>query len=455
MGAIRLCNGMSNNKTVNSSRSSLLQKNIFASFVIKGWSALIVLLLVPATLHCLGEYKNGIWLTISSLLLWIDNMDIGLGNGLRNKIAEYMAHDEFERTRSLISSTFAMLTCIIIPVLLILLLLIALTDPYWIFNASPSKVDHLDQVLMATVTLVCTSFIFKLIGNFYMGMQLPAVSNLLIALGQTLALIGTYIVLWSGSHSLMLIALVNTVSPLIIYLLAFPYTFLYKYPHLCPSLKLIKLKEAKAVIHMGVQFFIMQISSVVLFMTSNILISNLFSPTMVTPYQITYRYFSILLVIFTVICMPFWNATTDAYQKNDIAWIRNATKKLRLMTVGILICLIVMIALSDIVYAIWIDQQTVIDLKMSIMMAAYIFILIYSMRYSYFINGIGKLRLQLIFTTAAAVLFIPLAYLTTQWTHSIIWFMIVMCLVNIPGLIVNRIQFHKLINGKANGIWMK
>ena len=446
---------MSNNKTVSSSRSSLLQKNIFASFVIKGWSALIVLLLVPATLHCLGEYKNGIWLTISSLLLWIDNMDIGLGNGLRNKIAEYMAHDEFERTRSLISSTFAMLTCIIIPVLLILLLLIALTDPYWIFNASPSKVDHLDQVLMATVTLVCTSFIFKLIGNFYMGMQLPAVSNLLIALGQTLALIGTYIVLWSGSHSLMLIALVNTVSPLIIYLLAFPYTFLYKYPHLCPSLKLIKLKEAKAVIHMGVQFFIMQISSVVLFMTSNILISNLFSPTMVTPYQITYRYFSILLVIFTVICMPFWNATTDAYQKNDIAWIRNATKKLRLMTVGILICLIVMIALSDIVYAIWIDQQTVIDLKMSIMMAVYIFILIYSMRYSYFINGIGKLRLQLIFTTAAAVLFIPLAYLTTQWTHSIIWFMIVMCLVNIPGLIVNRIQFHKLINGKANGIWMK
>lgn len=446
---------MSNNKTVSSSRSSLLQKNIFASFVIKGWSALIVLLLVPATLHCLGEYKNGIWLTISSLLLWIDNMDIGLGNGLRNKIAEYMAHDEFERTRSLISSTFAMLTCIIIPVLLILLLLIALTDPYWIFNASPSKVDHLDQVLMATVTLVCTSFIFKLIGNFYMGMQLPAVSNLLIALGQALALIGTYIVLWSGSHSLMLIALVNTVSPLIIYLLAFPYTFLYKYPHLCPSLKLIKLKEAKAVIHMGVQFFIMQISSVVLFMTSNILISNLFSPTMVTPYQITYRYFSILLVIFTVICMPFWNATTDAYQKNDIAWIRNATKKLRLMTVGILICLIVMIALSDIVYAIWIDQQTVIDLKMSIMMAAYIFILIYSMRYSYFINGIGKLRLQLIFTTAAAVLFIPLAYLTTQWTHSIIWFMIVMCLVNIPGLIVNRIQFYKLINGKANGIWMK
>ena len=288
-----------------------------------------------------------------------------------------------------------------------------------------------------------------------MGLQLPAVSNLLIALGQTLALAGTYFILWSGSHSLMHIALVNTAAPLLVYLLAFPYTFLYKYPQLRPSFSLINLQEAKTVINMGVQFFIMQISGVILFMTSNLLISNLFSPELVTPYQITYRYFSILLVIFTVVCMPFWNATTDAYQLNEMGWIRNATRRLRQLTIAFLVSLVVMILLADTVYAIWIDRQTVIDTKMTVTMAVYIFILIYSMRYSYFINGIGKLRLQLIFTTAAAVLFIPLAYVTTLWTHDIIWFMVVMCLVNIPGLIVNRIQFYKLINGKAKGIWNK
>ena len=433
-------------------RSRYLYANIAASFLIKGWSAVVVLLLVPATLHCLGEYQNGIWLTISSLLLWIDNMDIGLGNGLRNKVAEYMAHDETERTRRLISSTFAMLTCIIIPVLLILLLLIAVSDPYGVLNAEPSKVSHLDQVLMVTVTLVCTSFIFKLIGNFYMGLQLPAVSNLLIALGQTLALVGTYIVLWSGSHSLMHIALVNTAAPLLVYLIAYPITFYYKYPQLRPAFSLVNLKEAKEVVNMGAQFFIMQISSVVLFMTSNLLISKLFSPSMVTPYQITYRYFSVLLVAFTVICMPFWNATTDAYERNDIEWIRQATRKLRLMTIGILVMMMVMVVISPWVYDIWIGDIT-IDFRMNIVMATYIFILIYSMRYSYFINGIGKLRLQLIFTVSAAIIFIPLAYLATQWTHNIIWFMVVMCLVNIPGLIINRIQFHKLINGKATGIW--
>ncbi|MBR5084587.1 MAG: MATE family efflux transporter [Prevotella sp.] len=436
-------------------RSSLLVKNILVSFLIKGWSAVVVFMMVPVTLHCLGEYKNGVWLTISSLLLWIDNMDIGLGNGLRNKLAIYLAHNDTERARSLVSSTFAMLTCIMIPAMVILLSLIYFGDMYGFLNVSHDRVSSLDTILIITIVFVCSTFIFKLIGNFYMGLQLPAVSNLLVCLGQTIALIGTYIVYISGSHSLMLIALVNTAAPFIVYLLAYPITFYYKYPHLRPSFHLVDMNEAKSVMSMGIKFFVMQISGVVLFMTANILISKLFSPQMVTPYQITYRYFSLMLVVFTVICMPFWNATTDAFERGDMAWIQRANKKLNLMTIGIFVGMIMMVLLSNYVYRIWIDKNTVIDIKMSIAMAIYIFILIVSMRYSYFINGIGKLWLQLIFTTSAAILFIPLAYIIAHFKHDIIWFIAVMCAVNIPGLIVNRIQFSKLINGKASGIWIK
>jgi hypothetical protein len=58
-------------------RSSTIYKNIIASFAIKGWSVLVQLMLVPLTLACLGVYENGVWLTISSVLLWIDNLDVG------------------------------------------------------------------------------------------------------------------------------------------------------------------------------------------------------------------------------------------------------------------------------------------------------------------------------------------------------------------------------------------
>lgn len=438
-----------------SRRSSLLVRNILGSLFIKGWSAIVVLLLVPVTLHCLGEYANGVWLTISSLLLWIDNMDIGLGNGLRNRLAAYIAHDERERARCLISSTFAMLLCIMIPTMLVLLALIYWGDTYSFLNVDKQVVSNLDTILIVTVIFVCSSFVFKLIGNFYMGLQLPAVSNLLVCLGQTLALTGTYIVYLSGSHSLLHIALVNTASPLFVYLVAYPITFSYKYKELRPSIHLVRMNEAKSVMSMGIKFFIMQISSIILFMTSNILISKLFSPAMVTPYQITYRYFSLMLVLFTVICMPFWNATTDAYERKDMNWIRQASKRLNLMTLCIFIGMVLMVIFSNYVYDFWIGEGTVIDIKMSIAMACYIFILIVSMRYSYFINGIGKLKIQLIFTTSAAIIFIPLAYITALITHDIFWFIAVMSLVNLPGLIANRIQFGKLVNGKASGIWLK
>jgi O-antigen/teichoic acid export membrane protein len=443
---------MNYQQSVSNRRSSMLKKNIIASLVAKGCSAVIVFLMVPITLNCLGEYTNGVWLTISSVMLWIDNLDIGLGNGLRNKLAVYLAHNEEERARILVSSAFAMLTIIIIPALLLLIAFFTVCDTYQLLNVDPAKVSGLDQILIITLIFVCTTFILKLIGNFYMGMQLPAVSNILIATGQTLALIGTFAIYKSGSHSLLHIALVNTAAPLLVYVTAYPYTFWYKYPHLRPSIRMVSLKEAKEVITMGVQFFVIQLSGVILFMTSNILISNLFTPSMVTPYQIAYRYFSILLVVFTVVCMPFWNATTDAYERGDMQWICNATRKLRLMTIGLLLCFAVMILLSDIVYSVWIGDEVTIDIKMSIAIAVYIFILIYSMRYSYFINGIGRLRLQLIFSASAAVLFIPLAWLVVQWRHDIIWFIAVMCLVNIPGLIANRIQFSKLISKQAQGI---
>ena len=105
-------------------RTALVRKNILASFLIKGWSALIIYLMVPLTLFTLGQYKNGVWLTISSILVWIDSLDIGLGNGLRNQLAIHMVDNNTKRARETVSSAFFMLVLIIIPVSLLLIALI-------------------------------------------------------------------------------------------------------------------------------------------------------------------------------------------------------------------------------------------------------------------------------------------------------------------------------------------
>ncbi len=412
----------------------------------------MVLLMVPLVLTCLGPYKNGVWLTISSVLVWINQMDIGLGNGLRNKLAIHMAHGQTEEARRVVSSTMAMLVCIVLPLLLVLLILVWKADVFAFFNVDPAILPELRTALACGVTLVCMTFVLKFIGNVYMGLQLPAVSNLLLSLGQTLALLLTALLYYIGHTSFVAIVVVNTVAPLLVYALAYPYTFFVHFPQLRPSLGSVNLHSAIELGNLGVKFFWLQLAGLIQFTTSNILISQFFTPEMVTPYQIAYRYISLVMVAFTVICMPFWNATTDAYERGDIGWIMRASQKMNMMTLGIALVLVLMVAVSPWVYQVWIGDTCHVPFGMTAMMALYIFLMVLSMRYSYFLNGVGALRLQL-YMTIMTVVFIPMAWIVSKQTHSILWFMAVMCFCISPSIVANILQFKKILAGTATGIW--
>ena len=69
-------------------RTRLVQKNIILSFLIKGLSIAIGLVFVPLTINYIDAERYGIWLTLSSIIIWFNFFDLGLGNGLRNKLVE-------------------------------------------------------------------------------------------------------------------------------------------------------------------------------------------------------------------------------------------------------------------------------------------------------------------------------------------------------------------------------
>lgn len=441
--------------TSKDNRSILIHKNIIMSFFVKGWSVAVQLLLVPLTLACLGVYENGVWLTISSVLLWIDNLDVGLGNGLRNKLATYIAEGNILKAREMVSSTLAMLIIIIIPTLAILVVTESYANLYVFFNVSPQRIDNLVQITIVATIMVCATFILKFLGNFYMGLQLPAINNGLVTIGNTLALIGTYIVYLSGFHSLLLIAIVNTAGPLMSYLLCYPITFYGKYKNLRPSIKFVNSSSVKELFLIGAKFFVLQIAGIILFFSTNIIISKLYSPSMVTPYQIANRYFMVAMLLFTIICVPYWSATTDAYAKNDIKWIKRSNKTLNYFMLFIFALITLMIIVSPFIYNIWIGKKAIIPLPVTILVGLYQFVLIFSTRYSYVLNGLGKLKLQLYVTVSVAIAYIPLALLVTHNNANINALLILMSVINIPGLLINAIQYKKVISGTAQGIWTK
>lgn len=435
----------------NNSRTALVRKNIVASFLVKGWSCIVQFLLVPITLLCLNQYEYGIWLTINSILLWIDQFDIGLGNGLRNKLAESLAHNDHLRARRLVSTTFITLIAIVVPVIAVFALVITLLDCDTILNVDANAVPNLKGILFVSIAIVGATFVFKFIGNVYMGLQLTAISNLIVVLGQTVALLGISALAFLNCHSLMAVAVVYTVSPLIVYIITYPITFT-RYDYLRPSLHMFDKDELSGIFSLGVKFFIVQIAGLVIFASSNILISRILSPSEVAPYQISYRYFSLAITIFAIIAAPLWSATTDAYTKEDWTWIKQAISNMRKITIAFFLLLVVMALITPWIYSIWIGDSVIIPNNLSWIMAIYVAVLIYSTCYSNILFGIGKIKVITIATVAEAIIYIPMAIVMGK-SYGLMGIVGTLILVNAICAVCNRVQYYKLSNGTATGVW--
>ncbi|MDE5871078.1 MAG: hypothetical protein K2H22_03915 [Muribaculaceae bacterium] len=221
-------------------RTVKAKKNILASILIKGIDSIVYLLLVPVTLGYLNPYEYGIWLTLNSILMWINSFDIGLGNGMRNKLAEAIANGNQNLARIYVSTTFFMLIGLMCVLIILGTLLEPITDWYSILGTNPEQVPKLDEIVYVAYSIFCLNFIFKFIGNVYLAMQLPAINNLLVVLGHLLSLIVIYIFTLCLPGSLFLVAIIYSASPLLIYLIAYPLTFYKIYPYLKPSVDFFK-----------------------------------------------------------------------------------------------------------------------------------------------------------------------------------------------------------------------
>lgn len=94
-------------------RSIKAKQNIAFSFIMKGLSIAVSLVLITLTMHYINPMRYGIWLTLSSIIGWMAFFDIGFGSGLRNKFAEAVAKGEHELARIYVSTTYAIMSIII------------------------------------------------------------------------------------------------------------------------------------------------------------------------------------------------------------------------------------------------------------------------------------------------------------------------------------------------------
>lgn len=396
-------------------RTKKAKLNIALSFIIKGISILTSLLLVPLTLGYLNKYEYGVWMTLSSILVWINYFDIGLSNGLRNKLAEAIANDDYISGKIYVSTTLFFLIVIVFTILLLFFLINQFINWHSILNIKADIIPNLNSIISILFLICCVNFVLKTVGTIYVSHQMPIVNDILNCSGQILSLLYIYVLTLISNGNFKLVTIGFTLMPIIVYFVAFPYTFYYKYKNLKPSVKCIKLSYAKDLGLLGVKFFFIQIACLLLFSTSNLIISNLFGPADVTNYNIAYKYLNLVSMIFLIIINPFWTAITDAYCRQDFHWIKNIMRRLNIIWIVTIICMAIMIIISHPVFKIWLGDNIKISYSLLISITIYIALYTRSSMFSIFANGVGKLNVQLILAMIQCVVFGLLVIILTPF----------------------------------------
>lgn len=433
-------------------RSVNIKKNIIFSFIIKGGSILIGIVLVPMTIGYVDETRYGIWITISSLVGWMSFLDIGLGNGLRNRLAMALAVDDKEAAKSYISTTYFVLG--LIMALALCAFGIANSFLSWpsILNAPASMARELKVVSFLVFDLFCLRFVLNIVTTLYLADQRTAQASLLTFLSNLLSLIFILVLVKSTHGSLLLLSSALMVAPVLVLLAATAFLFRGRYKPYRPSFAMVRMNQCRNLFTLGVKFFIVQLAAILLYETSNIIIIQLLGPKEVTSYNIAFRYFGVITMISSIIFTPYWSGITEAFAKEDFHWIRITMRKLVQTFAVLTVLALFMLLVSGFAYRLWVGQSIQIPLALSATLTVYVVLNSWNSVFGIFLNGVGKIKLQLVLGLTSALLNVPLGiFLGRKFgTAGVVMATI---LVSLAGMLIYPIQFKRIINRSDTGIW--
>ncbi len=350
-----------------------------------------------------------------SMLSWISVCDLGLGNGLRNMLTKALALNDSKTGKKYVSSAYAAVTLIILPIFLAGILILNFADLNAFFNV-PEMVLGAEKLRLSMLILffgVACSFVFKLINNVIYAIQKSYINNLISLICSAIPLI--YILLFKGTNIES-----NLISLSVVHVLAinvpmlFATVILFNKKLLRPysfSFKEIDFGVGKDILQFGAQFFLAQIFFMILMSTNEVLISRFFSPEYVVEYSVYYRIFTVIGSLFTIALTPLWSKITkDLYEKKY--------KKIKYTNYVLYVCagiaIIVQFAIVPILqflFDIWLGEAAIkVNYTIAVVFASFAGLYVLNIALTTVANGIGNLKSQIVFYGMGALLKIPFTY---------------------------------------------
>jgi O-antigen/teichoic acid export membrane protein len=380
-------------------------------------------------------------------------LDIGVGNGLRNKFSEAVANQNITLARAYVSTAYSVFGAIQLSLIGLFLLVLRYIPWQRIFN---TQIDtrQLQVVVSLTVVAMAVKLVLDLLSYVLFALQEPSRVGLIAFLSNALVLVGTYALIHFTESNLIYLAAVSAISPIPILVAGSFVLYRNRLKAYRPNLRLADFKYAKSLLSLGYQFFIIQLAVIVIFYTDNLIITQLFGPAEVTTYNVAFRYFNAVNILFTIAVAPYWSAFTEAFITNDAAWMSRTYHYLQKLWIGLVVTVFGMVLLANTVYLLWVGNRVKVPFALNVCMGMFVIVSCWNSINSLILNGIGKVKLQLIVALFCAVVNIPLAILFGRYLQMMSTGVILATTVSLlTGSLLGSVQVRKLILGRARGIW--
>jgi O-antigen/teichoic acid export membrane protein len=239
-------------------------------------------------------------------------------------------------------------------------------------------------------------------------------------------------------------------------IIASVYFFLISERAYRPSFKLIDFKVTGQIMGLGWQFFVISLSLLVIHSGNNLLISQFVDPASVSAYSLSYQLFSYVLLAYTIIITPLWSAYTEAWRKGNVVWIKQTLSRIKKIYFLFAIGCAIVVLLTPLIFRIWIGKNADVPILMAGAVAVMILLDMWIRIYDLFINGVGKIRVQVIVNVIMASVNIPLAYLfSVVCDFGAIGVVLASIISYCVSAIISPIQTKMILSGTAKGVWDK
>lgn len=379
------------------------------NFASTGLGMLALIITVPMTLPYLGPERFGIWMTVASFAGLLSFMDLGVGNGLINRIASVNATGDRQKLQFVVVHGLILLTLIGLIVGMLLMLLTELLP--WdrlIKVTSPAAIEEARRAVSIFILLFAASIPINGIQKIYQGLQRAWMVHLFRAIGSVLALALVYHLARgkAGIPNLLLATFgVQTFVPLALFLKLLK-DGLIKFPAMASGMGWIA--ETRSLLHIGGLFFVLQIGTLIGSGGDALIVSSLLGVSEVSKLALVQRLFLFVTLPLGIINVPLWSAYADARERGDKPFIRRTLKKSMLFTATTAVVISVTIStLSQGVFNYWTKGTLNVPLSLVVLYGIWAVFESTGSAFAMFLNGAGVIRIQVLIVTLFCILTLP------------------------------------------------